>query len=75
MYSGIKVVSRGKEKVSGSFSYLIYDVRYYSVADGLVAYEAEINTERVMSGVTSALVMVGAVLFTLATGTPAYVPA
>ena len=37
---------RGKRFVDDSFTHNIFDVKYYTVANGLIAYEAKINPQR-----------------------------
>ena len=68
-------ITRGKEYVSGSFTFLIYDVHYQSVDDGLVAYETKINMEYVAAGAVATLWVFIGILSTLVTGAPAYNPA
>ena len=61
LLNSIGPINRGKEKVSGSFSFGIYDVNYRLVSDGLVAYTADINSTRASMAITLSLLAIGTV--------------
>ena len=52
-------ISPGTQTLSGSFQYDIYDVTYYTTADGLVVYDAVVNPQRLKQSITSAVIAIG----------------
>lgn len=73
-YESSKVVSTGKRpkpgqaKLSGSFSYGLWDVEYSSKEDGLVVYTPTYNWKKAASVGSGIAVAVGAALIVYYTG-------
>ena len=53
---------RGQTKVYYTFPYGIYDVHYYSIANGVIVYESKVNWTRAAQEAIVALAVIAAVM-------------